>query len=302
MSQSPSPFPADFEALEAAVRETPRGRWFLSEYLRRNQARETQRLLAAINKLENALLPTSGDLDSLHALLRDTTRSLSEIDPASAPLLPDALYQMASQAERTAKALETLDDEQPGLSALAAGQRLAARKLEILAATLRDLSCLGIEAGEEPVIETDNLTWFARDEDLFDSASADPETTAPRPRGRAEQDQEEPDREEPDRKEQDGEESGTAQDAPGEILPPATPRGTASRPAGEKSPAPAARDSQEEEGFMSIIIKPAPSSQEDDGRNDAAQEGRPRIIITRKTSSSELEIPFLDERKTPKDA
>jgi hypothetical protein len=43
----------DFAAIEAAVRETERGRWFLTEFERRGRIAETQTLLAAIRKLED---------------------------------------------------------------------------------------------------------------------------------------------------------------------------------------------------------------------------------------------------------
>jgi len=45
----------DFAAIEAAVRETERGRWFLAEYDRRGRIAETQALLAAIRKLEDII-------------------------------------------------------------------------------------------------------------------------------------------------------------------------------------------------------------------------------------------------------
>ena len=44
--------PEDFERIEDAVMETARGRWFLLEYARRLRAAETDRLLAAIERLE----------------------------------------------------------------------------------------------------------------------------------------------------------------------------------------------------------------------------------------------------------
>lgn len=44
--------PEDFEAIEQAVMESPRGRWFLSEYTRRHKTSETMALLNAISKLE----------------------------------------------------------------------------------------------------------------------------------------------------------------------------------------------------------------------------------------------------------
>jgi len=44
--------PEDYERIEQAVMETARGRWFLLEYARRRRAAETERLLAAVERLE----------------------------------------------------------------------------------------------------------------------------------------------------------------------------------------------------------------------------------------------------------
>jgi len=44
--------PADFEAIEDAVMETERGRWFLAEFIRRRRAEDTVCILAAISRLE----------------------------------------------------------------------------------------------------------------------------------------------------------------------------------------------------------------------------------------------------------
>lgn len=43
---------AQFSAVEDAVLQTPRGRWFLAEYLRRHRAADTDRVLAAIETLQ----------------------------------------------------------------------------------------------------------------------------------------------------------------------------------------------------------------------------------------------------------
>ena len=45
----------DFEAIEAAVMETDRGRWFLAEFARRQKNVDTETLLKAIHKLEAAI-------------------------------------------------------------------------------------------------------------------------------------------------------------------------------------------------------------------------------------------------------
>jgi hypothetical protein len=51
--------PEDYEAIEAAVLETARGRWFLAEFARRNRSADTSVLLAAIERLES-MLQTQG--------------------------------------------------------------------------------------------------------------------------------------------------------------------------------------------------------------------------------------------------
>lgn len=55
-SNTPSLLPErDYEAIESAVMETERGRWFLAEYTRRNRSADTEMLLTAIRKLESVL-------------------------------------------------------------------------------------------------------------------------------------------------------------------------------------------------------------------------------------------------------
>jgi len=45
----------DFETIEAAVMETPRGRWFLREYARRIRAQESERMLGVLDRIEQKL-------------------------------------------------------------------------------------------------------------------------------------------------------------------------------------------------------------------------------------------------------
>jgi len=46
---------ADFEAIEAAVLETARGRWFMAEYAKRNRQSDTMQLLGAIQRIERVV-------------------------------------------------------------------------------------------------------------------------------------------------------------------------------------------------------------------------------------------------------
>jgi hypothetical protein len=77
--------PADFEAIEDAVMETERGRWFLAEFIRRRRAEDTVHILAAIGRLEGRAARadvaeararleadrSAGILSELASLLRD---------------------------------------------------------------------------------------------------------------------------------------------------------------------------------------------------------------------------------------
>lgn len=67
----------DYDAIECALRETTRGRWFLSTYLERNRSTETRMLLDAIAKLELAMRDNGHVAENLApmetvAQLRDT--------------------------------------------------------------------------------------------------------------------------------------------------------------------------------------------------------------------------------------
>ena len=64
-----------FEAIEQAVLETARGRWFLAEYARRNRTADTRALLEAIGRLEGAV--TGRDMPGDVARLRDDLTEMS---------------------------------------------------------------------------------------------------------------------------------------------------------------------------------------------------------------------------------
>src|SRR4029078_8987380 len=48
-----------YAALKSLLRASPRGRWFLAEFARRNRAAETDMLLDAIGRIDGAVLYTS---------------------------------------------------------------------------------------------------------------------------------------------------------------------------------------------------------------------------------------------------
>ena len=69
----------DYEAIEAAVMETERGRWFLREYARRNRNADTEVLLKAITHLEQVILGQglAHDHDRVRATLREMAREIA---------------------------------------------------------------------------------------------------------------------------------------------------------------------------------------------------------------------------------
>ena len=77
---------SDFEAIEDAVLETARGRWFLREFARRARAADTSRLYDAVLRIERAMsghlsasdAPTV-DFDDHARALEDRQARLSEI-------------------------------------------------------------------------------------------------------------------------------------------------------------------------------------------------------------------------------
>lgn len=93
---------ADYDAIESAVMETERGRWFLGEYARRNRTADTQILLDAISRLEQAVLTERRVLsgDHLRSTLRDMARAVALTREEAADLrAPDRLHGAPSDPE-----------------------------------------------------------------------------------------------------------------------------------------------------------------------------------------------------------
>jgi chemotaxis regulatin CheY-phosphate phosphatase CheZ len=96
---SPSPLDAPrqsslaegYASLEALLRASPRGRWFLAEYARRNRSAETDLLLEAIARIEKAMLkPPSrqaapsgvfAELVEMSEAIARTRREIAQIKP-----------------------------------------------------------------------------------------------------------------------------------------------------------------------------------------------------------------------------
>jgi hypothetical protein len=81
---------SDYDAIEAAVMETARGRWFLSEYARRNRTADTEVLLDAIGRLEKAVSHErpAQDLDRVRFDLLEMAKAISKTKSEISALRP----------------------------------------------------------------------------------------------------------------------------------------------------------------------------------------------------------------------
>jgi hypothetical protein len=72
----------DFDAIETAVMETARGRWFLKEYARRNRHADTQTILEAVDRLKEpgidgqAIARLRSDLEEMAVAIRQTKEAI----------------------------------------------------------------------------------------------------------------------------------------------------------------------------------------------------------------------------------
>lgn len=73
----------DYDAIEAAVTETVRGRWFLAEYARRSRVDELQQMLEGLARLEQTVrdehLPADPSIRLLVQRLKEVSQRLSSL-------------------------------------------------------------------------------------------------------------------------------------------------------------------------------------------------------------------------------
>jgi chemotaxis protein CheZ len=83
---------ADYGAIESAVLETNRGRWFLAEYARRNRNADTTMLLAALERIEEWVRSERGAQpgDRMRLELVDMAQAIARTKAEIAAIKPDA--------------------------------------------------------------------------------------------------------------------------------------------------------------------------------------------------------------------
>ncbi len=81
---------AEYDAIESAVMETARGRWFLAEYARRNRNADTQTLLEAIGRIENLVQKEreTSQVDRLRFDLLEMAKAISKTKAEIASIRP----------------------------------------------------------------------------------------------------------------------------------------------------------------------------------------------------------------------
>ena len=104
---------SDYAAIEEAVLETARGRWFLAEYARRNRQADTQMLLTAIARLEDVIRGNSGlnAADRLRGGLIDMAKAIAQTRAEIAAIKPP------DAGGRLDEAKEELDFDRPDYGA-----------------------------------------------------------------------------------------------------------------------------------------------------------------------------------------
>lgn len=128
------PIEADYETIQDAVMETERGRWFLSEYARRNRQADTEMLLLAIGRIEKtvSLHQESSEVDKFRLNVLEMSRAIARTrqeiaamqQPDSKASIVDASGELDSIVLATEKATSEI---------LAAGE-----KVQEVAWTLRE--------------------------------------------------------------------------------------------------------------------------------------------------------------------
>lgn len=204
-----------YEALESAVMESARGRWFLAEYAKRNRAADTMMLLDALKKLENVAsdnpIKAGRPLPDIDRLASTIKAARSEIASTHNDLLPDGGYLPADGAlyDRIAADAKQASNEiakrSMSLRVIAGGLKAApaddehieaveanARSLESLSWSQEVLSeriakAMGLLSqidetltGAAPpgeAVAQSQMPYFSRDEDLFAPAPPMPAAT-----------------------------------------------------------------------------------------------------------------------------
>jgi chemotaxis protein CheZ len=108
---------SDYEAIQLAVMETERGRWFLEEFARRNRHADTGMLVASIAKLERAVggQREPSDLDKFRLNVLEMSRAIArtraEIAAIKPPETDGRIMEASGELDSIVSATETATSE-----------------------------------------------------------------------------------------------------------------------------------------------------------------------------------------------
>ncbi len=137
----------DYDAIENAVMETARGRWFLSEYKKRNSGANTSTLLSAISRLEKVV-----------TTLNDGSYAPK---PSDQKVEPPVLVEAKTTSTKDQKSAKAFVAPTPFFSG---AKKQDATKSEKSAA---------VSVPEPAALNDENLKFFSNDEDLFSDDAND---------------------------------------------------------------------------------------------------------------------------------
>src|SRR6476660_538137 len=138
MANLPVPAPiseADYEAIEGAVMETARGRWFLAEYARRNRHADTTMLLKALDRIE-AVVRGEHSVESVDRIrfdLVEMSKAIARTKTEIAAMKPDADHH-----GKFGEATEELDSVVQATEAATSDILACAERIQEIAWTLRE--------------------------------------------------------------------------------------------------------------------------------------------------------------------
>lgn len=126
---------ADYEAIESAVMETSRGRWFLSEFARRNRHADTTMLLKALERIEGAVTGerSVGAVDRIRFDLVEMANAIARTKAEIAAIRPESEDQ-----GRFGKASAELDTVVQTTEAATSEILACAERIQELAWTMRE--------------------------------------------------------------------------------------------------------------------------------------------------------------------
>jgi chemotaxis protein CheZ len=126
---------ADYEAIEAAVMETARGRWFLAEYARRNRNADTTMLLKALDRIEATIggKKSVEPVDRIRFDLIEMSKAIARTKTEIASIKPDA-----GDHGKFGEASEELDSVVQATETATSDILACAERIQEIAWTLRE--------------------------------------------------------------------------------------------------------------------------------------------------------------------